>query len=237
MPSLSALKSVKCFVFGAVVRLHKLHIKSVKTWLLREYLVLKQSLFHMMTVSLHLLNHVVLFCWKVSIVTHAQCFIGYGLHLRRPRTQNNAPLGTSSTLVRREWVCAGHPNPRRNVCFVSRRTCCDISPGDNMLIYSAAGEAKCNAPPPSRHTRSFNGLHQSPCYQQISPRAPTYKGVLHSTVYSRPALDTITSDAIYYHTDFYLLSHSPFSAFLHHSGPARSSAEELYSNQTTLHVI
>lgn len=77
--------------------------------------------------SIHICNHIMSVCWKVSIVT--QFLIFPGTHLERPRTENNAPPGTSCTLAGSE-------------CFLSRRTCCDINPGDNMLIYSAAEEAK-----------------------------------------------------------------------------------------------
>lgn len=47
------------------------------------------------------------------------------------------------------------------------------------------------------------------------------KGAVHTAVRRTPVPYRVTSDAIYYHTDFYLLSHSPFSAFLRHSGPAQ----------------
>lgn len=212
--NISIIKT-KSFYFD-VVQLHNLPVNAIKPGLLLECLVLKRLLFHFFP-PIRMLNHIILFCWKVSIVTHAQCQAGYGLHLERPWTQGSAPLDTSSALVGSEWVCAGHPTKTRSVCFLSWRTCCDISPGDNMLIYSAAVEAKCNAPlQPSTHASLMANIN--PHVISRSPRAPTYKG---GCAHCRPALDRITSDAIYYHTDFYLLSHSPLSAFLHHSGPAQ----------------
>lgn len=53
------------------------------------------------------------------------------------------------------------------------------------------------------------------------PGPCSLKGALRTAAHRGAALDRITSDAIYYHTDFYLLSHSLFSAFLHHSGPTQ----------------
>lgn len=135
--------------------------------------------------------------------------------LEGPWTQKRThPFSTSSTLVGSERVLAGHLTKTASVCFLSQRTFCDISPGDNMLIYSAAVEAKCNTPLQSSthtHTHSFNGLHQSPCYQHISWGPRVYKG---GQADRRPVLDRITNAAIYYLTDFCLLSHSPISAFL-----------------------
>lgn len=132
--------SILCFYFDVVVQLQ---VRSIKPGTVTGMFG-PEGLF-VSFFSIHMLNHIILFCWKVSIVTHAQCLIGYGLHLQRPWTQNNALFGTSSTLVGSEWVGAGHP-PKAECVFLSRRTCCDISPGDNMLIYSAVVEAKCNAP-------------------------------------------------------------------------------------------
>ena len=86
-----------------------------------------------------------------------------------------------------------------------------------MLMYSAVVGAKCNAPlQPSTHTPLM--AYISPHVISKSPWAEAYKG---GFAHCRAALDRISSDAIYYHTDFYLLSHSLFSAFLHHSGPTQ----------------
>lgn len=59
-------------------------------------------------------------------------------------------------------------------------------------------------------------------------------GVVHTAVHRRPALYRITSDAIYYHTDFiYFLTLC--SQLFSITQDLHSSAEELYSNQMTTH--
>lgn len=100
-----------------------------------------------------------------------------------------------------------------------------------MLIYSAAVEAKFNAPlQPNTHAPLM--AYINPHVISRSPRAPTCKG--GCAAHCRPTLDSITSDAIYYHSDFYLLSHSPLSF----SPSLRTCTDaELYSNQITLHII
>ena len=69
---------------------------------------------------------------------------------------------------------------------------------------------------PSTHAHLMAYIY--PHVIRRSPQAPVYK---KGSPHRAAALDRITSDAICYHTDFYLLSHSLFSAFLHHSGPAQ----------------
>lgn len=101
-----------------------------------------------------------------------------------------------------------------------------------MLIYSAAVEAKFNALLQHTHTHTPLMAYINPHVISRSPRAPTCKG--GCAAHCRPALDRITSDAIYYHTDFYLLSHSPLSFS---PSPRACTDAELYSNQITLHII
>lgn len=76
---------------------------------------------------------------------------------------------------------------------------------------------------PALHTHTSLMAYINPHVISRSPWAPAYivKGVLLTASCCKPPLDRITSDAIYYHTDFYLLSHFLFSAFLHHSVPAQ----------------
>lgn len=154
---------------------------------------------------IHILNHIIVFCWKVSIVTHARCLAAHWLRSEWPWTRG--------ILVGSEWAWTSHPTKTAGVCFLSRKTYCDISPGDNMRIYGAAVNANYKPtpthPPKTHtytharthhthtHTLAFNGIHQSPCYQQISPGPQVYKG---GCAHCRPTPDRVTNDAIYYHT-------------------------------------
>lgn len=162
---------------------------------------LKQLLFHSF-LPLHLLNHITLFLLK-GLYSYT-CTIPSWLWIMFREAMN------PSARAAHYWVVsesAPATLPRQRVCFLSWRACCDISPGDNMLIYSTAVEANCNTPPqPSTHASLM--AYINPHVISRSPQAPTFKG---GYVHCRPALDRITSDAIYYHTDFYLLSHSSFS--------------------------
>lgn len=59
------------------------------------------------------------------------------------------------------------------MCFVSRKTYCDISPGDNMLLYGAAVDANCNAPlQPYTHYPLM--AYINPHVISRSPLAPKY---------------------------------------------------------------
>ena len=107
--------------------------------------------------SIHILNHIIVFCWKVSIVTHARCLAAHWLHSEWPWTRG--------ILAGSEWAWASHPTKTASVCFLCRKTYCDIRTGDNLWIYGAAVNGNFNAAP--THTLTFNGIHQPPCYQQI----------------------------------------------------------------------
>ena len=130
----------------------------------------------MTQITLFCLNHS---CYRPRIANRLQISFGMAVN------PCSAPLGMSSTLPGSEWAFALVTNWRQTACFLCPRTCRDISPGDNMLIYSAAGPGRggrlpaCNPPSPEPRTLagSFNGQHQFPCYRQGNLAGPPiYKG-------------------------------------------------------------
>ena len=105
-----------------------------------------------------------------------------------------------------------------------------------MLIYSAVVEAKCNAPLQAG-THAPLMAYINPHVISRSPRAPAYKGglcVLRRTAgrhwIELPVMQFIIIQIFIY----FLTLHSQLFPI---TQDRHGSAEELYSNQMTLHII